>query len=156
MMSVTGIRQIISRSGPIFQSERTSAQLASALTFLRHKHTLDYSRVPTLQEEDLEEVFVRGSGPGGQAVNKTNNCVVLTHKPTGLVVKVHHSRLQSENRKLARDLLVEKLDALVNGEHSLQAQRKCLQLQKQKKEEQRRNKRELLKKLWREREGLNS
>lgn len=43
---------------------------------------------PELKPEDLEELFVRGSGPGGQAVNKTSNCVVLKHKPSGIVVKV--------------------------------------------------------------------
>lgn len=155
-MSATGILHFISRGGPIFYSGRPSNQLVSVLTYSRYKHTLDYSRVPKLKEEDLEEAFVRGSGPGGQAVNKTNNCVVLTHKPTGLVVKVHQSRLQDENRKLARELLVEKLDIHLNGEHSLQAQRKLLQEQKRRKEEQRRNKREQLKKLWREREGINS
>jgi hypothetical protein len=48
-----------------------------------NKYTLDYSRVPTIKEEDLDEQFIRGSGPGGQAVNKTNNCVLLLHKPTG-------------------------------------------------------------------------
>ena len=41
-----------------------------------------------LREEDLEENFVRGSGPGGQSVNQTANCVVLKHKPSGIVVKV--------------------------------------------------------------------
>ena len=44
--------------------------------------------LPVLDEKDLEEQFVRGSGPGGQATNKTSNCVVLKHIPTGLVVKV--------------------------------------------------------------------
>lgn len=44
--------------------------------------------LPFLNEEDLEEQFVRGSGPGGQATNKTSNCVVLKHIPTGVVVKV--------------------------------------------------------------------
>jgi protein subunit release factor B len=53
-----------------------------------NKHTLDYSRVPKLKEEELDERFVRGSGPGGQAVNKTNNCVLLIHKPTGTVISV--------------------------------------------------------------------
>lgn len=43
---------------------------------------------PPLLETELEEQFVQGEGPGGQAVNKTNNCVVLKHIPTGLVVKV--------------------------------------------------------------------
>lgn len=43
---------------------------------------------PTLKHEDLEENFVRGSGPGGQAVNQTANCVVLKHIPSGIVIKV--------------------------------------------------------------------
>lgn len=46
--------------------------------------------LPDLKEEELEEQFVRGSGPGGQATNKTSNCVVLKHIPTGIVVKVSH------------------------------------------------------------------
>ena len=51
----------------------------------RSVHTAVY---PDLDEDELEEMFVRGSGPGGQAVNKTSNCVVLKHTPTGIVVKV--------------------------------------------------------------------
>uniref|UniRef100_A0A452GQM5 Prokaryotic-type class I peptide chain release factors domain-containing protein n=1 Tax=Gopherus agassizii TaxID=38772 RepID=A0A452GQM5_9SAUR len=43
-----------------------------------------------LSEADLEEQFVRGNGPGGQATNKTSNCVVLKHIPSGIVVKVIH------------------------------------------------------------------
>lgn len=45
--------------------------------------------LPVLNEDDLEEQFVRGSGPGGQATNKTSNCVVLRHIPSGIVVKVN-------------------------------------------------------------------
>lgn len=51
----------------------------------RFKHTHPY---PPLVEDELEEQFVKGSGPGGQSVNKTSNCVVLKHLPTGIVVKV--------------------------------------------------------------------
>lgn len=49
----------------------------------RFKFTADSSRVPVINEEDLHEDFVRGSGPGGQAVAKTNNCVLLKHIPSG-------------------------------------------------------------------------
>lgn len=56
----------------------------SAIGKFRLKHTLDFSKVPKILEADLDEQFVRGSGPGGQSVNKTANCVVLLHKPTGL------------------------------------------------------------------------
>lgn len=45
--------------------------------------------LPVLNEDDLVEQFVRGSGPGGQATNKTSNCVVLKHIPSGIVVKVN-------------------------------------------------------------------
>ena len=44
---------------------------------------IDWSRFPQLDEHQLEERFVRGSGPGGQSVNKTANCVSLKHIPTG-------------------------------------------------------------------------
>lgn len=41
-----------------------------------------------LKESDLEERFVKGGGPGGQAVNKTNNAVWVRHIPSGFQVKV--------------------------------------------------------------------
>ena len=42
----------------------------------------------TLKESDLKEQFVKGGGPGGQAVNKSNNAVWIRHIPTGIQVKV--------------------------------------------------------------------
>uniref|UniRef100_A0A0L8FNR9 Prokaryotic-type class I peptide chain release factors domain-containing protein n=1 Tax=Octopus bimaculoides TaxID=37653 RepID=A0A0L8FNR9_OCTBM len=44
---------------------------------------------PEIKEDELEESFARGTGPGGQSVNKTANCCVLKHIPTGIVVKVN-------------------------------------------------------------------
>ena len=41
-----------------------------------------------LNEDEFEESFIKGSGPGGQSVNKTNNCIQLKHLPTGIVVTV--------------------------------------------------------------------
>lgn len=41
-----------------------------------------------LSEDDLEEKFIKGWGPGGQKVNKSSNCVQLLHKPTGITIKV--------------------------------------------------------------------
>ena len=40
-----------------------------------------------LREEELDESFIKGSGNGGQKINKTSNCVLLKHVPTGLWVK---------------------------------------------------------------------
>ncbi|KAF9069813.1 RF-1 domain-containing protein [Rhodocollybia butyracea] len=81
------------------------------------KRASSQRKIPELREEDIEESFVRGSGPGGQSVNKTENNVQLLHKPTGFRVSCQETRSLSTNRMLARRLLVAKactLDALEN------------------------------------------
>ncbi|XP_077456457.1 mitochondrial translation release factor in rescue [Stigmatopora argus] len=71
-----------------------------------------------LEEEQLKEQFVRGSGPGGQATNKTSNCVVLKHVPTGIVVKCHQTRSVDINRKRAREIMQQKVDVFYKGKDS--------------------------------------
>ena len=63
-----------------------------------------------VREIDLEESFVRSSGPGGQNVNKTSTCVMLLHRPTGIQVKCQSTRQQGMNRFLARHLLLDKIE----------------------------------------------
>jgi protein subunit release factor B len=60
-------------------------------------------------EEDLEEAFVLGSGPGGQKVNKTSSAVRLYHAPSGMTVKCSESRSREQNRWLARRELAERI-----------------------------------------------
>ena len=59
---------------------------------------------------DVEEKFVRGSGPGGQKINKTSSTVWLRHRPTGVEVRVQRERSQAANRELAWAELCEKLE----------------------------------------------
>lgn len=66
-------------------------------------------------ESDLEESFIRSSGPGGQKVNKSSSCVYLVHIPTGLAVKCQRERSQSLNRYLARRLLLDKIEFMQKG-----------------------------------------
>ena len=63
-------------------------------------------------EKDIQETFVRSSGPGGQNVNKVATCVVLVHYPTGIQVKSQQERSQKMNRFRARCLLVARIDQL--------------------------------------------
>lgn len=124
---------------------------------VRHKNLsrfLDYSKLPKLNKEELEWQFVRGSGPGGQATNKTNNCVVLKHVPSGLVVKCHETRSQFENKKIAWKLMVRKLDVQLNGKDSIEQQEKehLEEIETRKKRKQHR--RNEMKKAFKEREGL--
>jgi protein subunit release factor B len=64
-----------------------------------------------IAREDLEESFIRGSGHGGQKVNKTSSTVRLRHIPTGIDIRCQEERSLSQNRYLARVDLCEKLEA---------------------------------------------
>lgn len=71
-------------------------------------------RVPARAQLELEtdiEVYV-GSGPGGQHRNKTESAVRLTHRPTGVVVTATERRSQHQNRAVAFERLIEKLEDL--------------------------------------------
>jgi len=63
----------------------------------------------SLFEEDLEESFILGSGPGGQKVNKTSSTVRLYHAPSQLTIKYGAGRSREMNRWLARRELAEKI-----------------------------------------------
>ena len=63
-----------------------------------------------LREKDIIEKFIKGSGKGGQKVNKTSNCVYLKHVPTGIEVRCHRERSQNVNRFLARRILCDRLE----------------------------------------------
>ena len=60
-------------------------------------------------EKDIQENFIRSSGPGGQNVNKVSTCVTLYHRPTGICVKSQQGRTQGLNRYNARCRLIEKV-----------------------------------------------
>mmetsp|Transcript_23654 Transcript_23654/g.38923 ORF Transcript_23654/g.38923 Transcript_23654/m.38923 type:complete len:234 (-) Transcript_23654:124-825(-) len=101
------------------------------------QETAKTARAIELKAEDLEEQFVRSQGPGGQNVNKLSTCVVLRHLPTGIMVKCSKMRSQSQNRKLAREMLIDELDVLYNGELSSRVQKEI----RQRKQKQRRTRR---------------
>ncbi|KAF2454482.1 RF-1 domain-containing protein [Lineolata rhizophorae] len=73
---------------------------------------------PTINEDEIEENFLKGSGPGGQAINKTNSAVQLKHLPTGIVIKSQATRSREQNRKIARRLLAERIEELELGPRS--------------------------------------
>lgn len=111
---------------------------------------------PTVDENEIEEAFLKGTGPGGQKIvgysvhcrqscfnrastysqviygtrpaesdlltkNKTSSAVQLKHLPTGIVVKSQETRSRSQNRKIARRLLAEKLEQIQLGDQSRSA-----------------------------------
>merc|ERR1712238_170854 len=88
---------------------------------------------------DIEEKFIRGSGSGGQKINKTSSCVSLLHIPTSIRVECQDSRSLDQNRKTARKRLKEKLDLYYNGSQSKQSI-KQLDMKKKKQKKKSKNK----------------
>jgi len=75
-----------------------------------------------ITEADLLEKFVRGSGSGGQKINKTSNCVFLKHLPSGVAIKCQMDRSRELNRFLARRELCEALEHIRDGKASAKTQ----------------------------------
>ncbi len=109
----------------------------------KEKALMDRMSSLGVAEKDLEETFVRSSGPGGQKVNKTSTCVFIRHIPTGLSVKCQRERSQGLNRFLARRLLLDKIERLQKGLESKERER-IEKIRRQKRKRSKRAKEKIL------------
>ena len=71
-----------------------------------------------LDEKDITEKFIRGSGKGGQKINKTSSRVQLVHVPTGIMINCQDTRSRAQNRTLARRRLSERVEEHLKGSES--------------------------------------
>ena len=97
----------------------------------------------SVYEDDLEESFILGGGPGGQKTNKTSSVVRLSHGPSGVAVKVGESRSREDNRWFARRMLAE---TILEREHKRksEARQKREKIRRQKRRRSRRQKQKML------------
>lgn len=96
-----------------------------------------------IDDTDLVEKFILGSGKGGQKLHKTASTVYLKHLPSGLEVKCQESRSRDDNRYYARERLCEKLHTILSDEKT-KAQQQVEKLKRQKKRRSRRAKQKML------------
>ena len=94
-------------------------------------------------EEDLEESFILGGGPGGQKTNKTSNVVRLSHEPSALSVRCGETRSRETNRWLARRMLAELILERERGRKSA-ARQAAEKIRRQKRRRSRRQKQKML------------
>ncbi|VIO87817.1 Uncharacterized protein BM_BM5939 [Brugia malayi] len=102
---------------------RSSVRLrTNSVQFSSAKQRLKNYIFPVIRSEDCVQKVISGWGPGGQKVNMTKNAVTIKHVPTGVVVRVHQSRLLQENIEIALERLKHAVDRHLNGENSYDAQ----------------------------------
>ena len=107
--------------------ERIKAQMAEASVY----------------EEDIDESFILGGGPGGQKTNKTSSVVRLFHEPSGMQVKCGATRSRETNRWLARRMLAEAILERERGIKSAERQKRE-KIRRQKRRRSRRQKQKML------------
>ena len=97
----------------------------------------------SISENDLEESFILGGGPGGQKTNKTSNVVRLKHAASGMSIRFGETRSREDNRWLARRALAE---ALLEREQGLKSERR-MEAEKKRRQKRRRSRRQKQKML---------
>ena len=96
-----------------------------------------------ISETDVNEHFIRGSGKGGQKINKTASCVQLVHRPSGIEIRCQQTRSQADNRYWARRELCDRIEENVLGEKSAR-QQAAEKIRRQKRRRSRRAKARML------------
>ena len=103
----------------------------------------DLMKEASVFEEDIDESFILGGGPGGQKTNKTSNVVRLSREPSSLSVRCGETRSRETNRWIARRMLAEMILERERGRKSA-ARQAAEKIRRQKRRRSRRQKQKML------------
>ncbi len=77
-----------------------------------------------INDKDINYQAIRSGGPGGQHVNKVSTAIRAMHIPTGINVHVSENRSQLQNKKLAKQRLINllKLEQINQHKNKIKAE----------------------------------
>ena len=100
----SGVHRLI-RNSPFNAANARQTSFAAVFCEADIEDTIDVK----INESDLEITCMRGSGSGGQSINKISSAVRMKHLPTGLIVNSRGTPSQTTNRRFAIKMMKAKL-----------------------------------------------
>ena len=91
------------RIPPTEKRGRTQTSVISVA--ITHPHEFNFK----LNRDEVVKNYIRGSGNGGQKINKTSVVVQLIHEQSGIMIKCQEARDRGKNEEIAWNKLEEKL-----------------------------------------------
>jgi len=107
----TGVHRL-SRVSPFDQADRRQTSFSAVEVMAEAAPSVEFA----IDEKDLDVYYCCGSGPGGQAINKTEVVAVVKHLPTGIIVRSQKTRSQQQNKVDALAILKSKLISRLEDE----------------------------------------